>query len=265
MMPTPIPVLLYHGVDHDPPAGLARYTMHPDRFAHHMEALAHRGAITMTVSQLVDLVAAGHPVPERTVLVTFDDGMADFGRHAWPVLRDLGMAATLYVVTGAIGGRADWLAPLGGRPPMLDADQLRALDEEGCEIGAHSATHPQLDTIPVARFADEVRGARTQLSMLLGHPVRSFAYPHGYHDRRVKEAVRAAGFDSACAVRNMLSSTADDRFAIARVTVDADWSVDRLLRAVDGHGLAVAPRPEQLRTAGWRAYRRARTLVGAKR
>jgi hypothetical protein len=101
------------------------------------------------------------------------------------------------------------------------------------------------------------------LSLALERPVRSFAYPHGYHDRRVREAVRLAGFDSACAVRNLLSSTADDPFALARVTITADQTVDDLRRVLDGNGLKVAPRPAQVRTLGWRVYRRTRRRLSS--
>jgi peptidoglycan/xylan/chitin deacetylase (PgdA/CDA1 family) len=263
-MSAPIPVLLYHGVDHDAPEALAPFVMAPDRFTAHMAALAERGGPALTVSGLVDLLASGAEPEPGTVLVTFDDGLADFDAHAWPVLRDLGLPATLYVVSGCVGGDATWLAPFGPPPPMLTWDQVRRLDAEGCEIGAHSASHPELDTLTRLELGDEVHESHTKISVELGHPVRSFAYPHGYHDRRVQDAVRAAGFDSAAAVRNMLSSATDDRFAIARVTIDADVDVDGLHRILDGDGLDVAPRRQKARTHGWRAYRRAAHLVGAR-
>ncbi|MCU1497036.1 MAG: hypothetical protein JWM47_989 [Acidimicrobiales bacterium] len=260
--PTPIPILLYHGVDHGGPPGLAPFVMAPERFAEHMDVLVERGCTALSVSGLCDLLSRGEePVP-GTVLVTFDDGLADFGLHAWPVLRDRGLPATLYVVSGCVGGVASWLAPFGPPPAMLDWDQVVRLDEEGCEIGAHSRTHPELDVLDAATLTAEIRESRTELSVKLGHPVRSFAYPHGYHGAQVKEAVRRAGYDSACAVRNMTSSTADDRFALARVTIDAACDADGLVRILEGTDLRMAPRREQLRTRGWRAYRRARSVAG---
>jgi peptidoglycan/xylan/chitin deacetylase (PgdA/CDA1 family) len=260
----PIPVLLYHGVDDDAPEALAPFVMRPQRFREHMELIARRGCTTLTVSALNDLLAGGGAVPADAVLVTFDDGLADFGRHAWPVLHDLGIAATLYVVSGCVDGQATWLARFGTPPPMLTWDELRRLDAEGCEIGAHSATHPELDTLPRPALAEEVRGSRTELALGLGHPVRSFAYPHGYHDRAVRDVAIEAGYDSACAVRNMLSSAADDRFARARVTIDASCGTDELGRILDGAGMPVAPHRQQLRTAGWRTYRRTRRRLASR-
>ncbi len=264
-MTRPIPILLYHGVDDHVPAGLAPYVMAPERFDEHMRYLADRGCQALTVSELTDRIDRGDPLPENTVVVTFDDGLADFGRHAWPILRTYGLPATLYVVSDRIGGEAQWLSAFGPPSSMLTWDEVRELDAQGCEIGAHSATHPELDAMPRARLVEEIRGSRTTLAMGLGHPVRSFAYPHGYHDRKVKDAVRLAGFDSACAVRNMLSSAGDDRFAIARVTIEATYDVPTLARVLDGVGLPVAPRRQQLRTVGWRAVRRTKRRVASLR
>lgn len=258
-----IPILLYHGVDDHAPGGLAPYVMDPRLFAEHMQLLADLERPTATVSDHADRLRRGEAIPEGTVLVTFDDGLADFGRHAWPVLRDLGIACTLYVVSEHVGGEAAWLEPLGATPPMLSWDDLAALDEEGCEIGAHSATHPQLDTLRWRDLGPEIRGSRTQLSARLGHPVRSFAYPHGYHDRRVVEEVRRVGYSSACAVKDMCSSSDDDLFALARITIDGACGTDELRRILDGEGLRVAPQRERLRTAGWRKYRRTRRRLVA--
>jgi peptidoglycan/xylan/chitin deacetylase (PgdA/CDA1 family) len=266
MSAAPIPVLLYHGVAPTAPPGLQPWVMHPDRFAAHLDLLVERGLAPLTVSQLVDAYRGEREMPERPVAITFDDGLADFAEHAWPALRQRDLTATHYVVVGAIGGTADWLHDIGGAPPpMLTWDQVRALDAEGCEIGAHSLTHPELDTLRRRAIDDEVALSRRELSSRLGRPVRSFAYPHGYHDRRVRAAVVRAGYDSAAAVREALSSHDDDTLALARVTLLHDVDVDGLAAVLDGQDLPVAPFPEPARTKAWRVARRvgARDVVAA--
>ena len=259
-----IPILLYHGVDPaEQPPDLAPYVVTPGRFAEHMDLLVARGHRTVTVSDLVDELADGRRPDPGTVLVTFDDGLAGFGSHAWPILTARDIAATLYVACGYVGARAEWLSPLGPPPAMLSWDEICELDLDGCEIGAHSWSHPELDTLTSTELPHEIRDSRVELCMKLGHPVRSFAYPHGYHSRRVKQAVMQAGYDSACAVRNLLSSPDDDLFALARVTIDASCGVDELARILDGDAVGSAPRRQQARTLGWRAYRRTRRRLGA--
>lgn len=264
---TPIPALLYHGVSPTAPAALQPWVMHPDRFAAHLDLIVERGFTAVTVSDLVDAFRGARPLPEKPIAITFDDGMADFAEHAWPALRERGLTATHYVVTGSIGGWVDWLddVPLDDAPRMLTWDQVRALDADGCEIGAHSVTHPELDTLRRREIADEVDLCRRELSTQLHKPVRSFAYPHGYHDRRVREAVIRAGYDSAAAVREAFTSPGDDVLALARITVLHDVDVDGLAPILDGEGHPVAPFPEPVRTKAWRVARRvgARDVVAA--
>jgi peptidoglycan/xylan/chitin deacetylase (PgdA/CDA1 family) len=266
MSPTPIPVLLYHGVAPTAPPGLQPWVMHPDRFAAHLDLILERGLTPLTGSELVDAYRGERDLPERPVAITFDDGLADFAEHAWPALRQRDLTATLYVVAGAVGGRAEWLTDIGGAPPpMLTWDEVRALDADGCEIGAHSLTHPELDTLRRRDIADEGDLSRRELSTQLRHPVRSFAYPHCYHDRRVRAAVVRAGYDSAAAVREAFSSRGDDTLALARITLLHDVTVDRLAAVLDGRGHPVAPFPEPVRTRAWRVARRvgARDVVSA--
>ena len=85
---------------------------------------------------------------------------------------------------------------------MLDWSQLPELAAQDVEIGAHSHSHPQLDTLRSAALRDEMVRPKELLENVLGHQVRSVAYPHGYNGPRVQRAARKAGYDSAAAVRN---------------------------------------------------------------
>jgi peptidoglycan/xylan/chitin deacetylase (PgdA/CDA1 family) len=256
---TPIPILLYHSVSDRPTGQFGPYTVSRQQFASHLDLLQDQGFSTLTVGQLVQLRDEQLAALGRVALVTVDDGFADFHRNAWPELAARGMAATLYVVSGALDGRSAWLDPLdAGDLPMLSRAQLRELAAEGCEIGAHSRTHPQLDCIPLPRAQQEVRDSKTALEDVLEREVTTFAYPHGYHDRRVRQLVVEAGYSSATAVRNALSHEQDDRFALARLTVLSHFGPGDLTHALHGRSVKVARNREQWRTRGWRQVRRHR-------
>lgn len=147
---------------------------------------------------------------------------------------------------------------------MLDWAQARELADQGHEIGAHTVSHPQLDTLSRARAGEEIRVCRDHLEERLGIRVRSFAYPHGYSSPSVRRQVLEAGYESACSVKNVLSGPADTPFSISRLTMTSRVTDDTLRRWVDGSeppGRA----DERLVTRGWRAYRRLRhtvTLLG---
>jgi peptidoglycan/xylan/chitin deacetylase (PgdA/CDA1 family) len=144
----PIPILLYHAVGRHASPEFAPFTIERSALAAHLDLIAERGYRTMTVAELVHRLVRDGSVPERTVVLTFDDGFVDFATDAWPEIVTRDMTATLYMTAGEIGGRATWLDSIGaGDLRLLDETQLRALHRDGCEIGAHSVGHPSLDCL----------------------------------------------------------------------------------------------------------------------
>ncbi|MGV9715884.1 MULTISPECIES: polysaccharide deacetylase family protein [Rhodococcus] len=253
---TAIPILLYHSVSAEPASWIAPYSVPPSAFARHVDAMIQSGRTPMTVSDFTSAVRGQSVLPERPLIVTFDDGFADF-TYAAEALNAQGICSTLYVTTGALqGSRSVGL----NIPPaaMLSWSQLRDLDDFPVEIGAHTHTHPQLDIIPISAVDDEIRRSKDLLEDFLDRSVPSFAYPHGFHSARVRAAVVHAGYDSACAVGNSLSSSNDHPFSIARLTVRADTTPEQLTQWLAGCGAPIAPRRERWRTAAWRTYRRFR-------
>jgi peptidoglycan/xylan/chitin deacetylase (PgdA/CDA1 family) len=242
---TIVPVLLYHAVTQQPPAGLERYTVHPARFAEHLSCLRDSGHAGLTVPEFAASLKGQARLPARPVLVTFDDGYADF-LDAAERLAAAGFPSTLYVTTGQLGAAG-----------MLTRGQLRSLGGT-VEVGAHSRSHPRLDELPADRLRDEVHGSKADLEEVLQRPARSFAYPHGDHDRRVRQAVVEAGFGSAAAVKNAFSHNRDDPFAIARITVTAGTTAERIGELLQGRGAPAAWARERRRTRAYRSYRRMR-------
>jgi hypothetical protein len=90
----------------------------------------------------------------------------------------------------------------------------------------------------------------------LGRQVATFAYPHGYYSAAVRRLVQEAGYSSACAVKQAMSATTDDRFALARIIVTDTDDMDRFGRLLAGRGLPVAPVRERVQARGWRFVRR---------
>ena len=259
MMNTSVPILLYHSVACASAPRFKKWTMHPEAFAAHMQYLYDQHFIPLTVTHWTRLLEQRSRLPERPIVISFDDGYADFLVNAVPVLQRYGFEATLYVVTKYVGQSSAWLQGQGaGDRSMLTWAQVAEVNAAGIECGAHSHTHVQLDTVPLSEAREEIARSKRELEQHLNQPVETFAYPYGYHTARVRELVQEAGFISACAVKHAVSTVDDDRFALSRIIIAADTDVDHFADLVAGRNLRVAPTEEQVWTKGWRVIRRLR-------
>jgi len=267
MADQPIPILLYHSLTVDASEPYRRFAMDPGQFAEQMEHIAAGGYQTLTVSQLVAATTSPDArLPERPLLITFDDGFEEIHSVALPVLSRLGLRSTTYVVTGQIGGRSTWLADVGEDDrPILSSGQIRELDVAGVEIGPHGHRHVPLDQIPFAKAASDIDRSRQALEEVLGHSVATFAYPYSYFSEVLKRHLRESGFSSACGVKQAFSYVGDDPFGLARVIVGSDVSMRCFDEWLRGEGLPVAWPGERSRTRMWRALRRARVAIAAGR
>jgi peptidoglycan/xylan/chitin deacetylase (PgdA/CDA1 family) len=192
-------------------------------FREHLAYLADHDYTPITVSELVRIRQRGgqSELPRKPIVLTFDDGYADFHTHAFPALQQYGFTGTVYVPTAFVGKTSKWLAfeRETGRK-MLTWSQLDELAQAQIECGSHSRTHAQLDTLPQSVARDEIVQSKVELEDRLGRPVESFCYPFGYYDRAVRQLVQEAGYSSACACKFVMSSTDDDPFALARLAMD---------------------------------------------
>ena len=257
---TLVPILLYHSISERPSAAMRPFTVPPATFREHLEAVAGSGATMLEVSEFVERREARR-LPARPAVITFDDGFADFAEHALPALVHQRLPATLYVTTGFLAGCPAGSARARPDDRALDWSQLKEIDAQGIEIGAHTHGHPHLDTLAPDAARQEIAGCKTILEGELGHEVASFAYPNGYSSPTVRRLVREAGYRSACAVRNTLSSSSDDRFALARLTVRDTTTVEQVAGWLSGTGARAPYRRERVATKAWRAYRRTRAAA----
>ncbi|MBP0457778.1 polysaccharide deacetylase family protein [Streptomyces montanisoli] len=265
----PVPILMYHAVARTPSPAARALSVTPEAFAAQMALLRERGRTPLTTAALGEAWRRGGALPPRPVLITFDDGYEGVHRHALPVLAGHGFTATVFVSTGWLrGGHGAG----GGAPDtMLDWDQVRELASAGLEIGGHSHTHPQLDQLGEGRLRTEIERCRTITAEETGTAPVSFAYPFGYSDRRVRRAVREAGFAQSLAVRNARAVRGQGPYALARLTVRRRTGIEEFGRLIDGVGVARAFAVDHALTKGYAAVRRARaatrtlTTAGAAR
>ncbi|GGK76358.1 polysaccharide deacetylase [Sphaerisporangium melleum] len=254
-----VPILMYHSVTDRPNSATRPLAVRPSVFESQMTYLKDRGFTALTLGDLVATLygTGGAPVPDRPVVITFDDGYADFHGEALPVLERLDFPATVFLTSG-------WVSDAGrdaaGRPldKMLSWSQAREAVSCGVEIAGHSHSHPQLDQLPDAALRQELRRNKALLEDKVGRPVATMAYPYGYSSARVRKEVRKAGYWAACAVANALAGDDDDVMALPRLTVSRSTTMNRFRRAVEGRGVPIIYLKEHALTKGYAMVRRTR-------
>lgn len=177
-------ILTYHSID---PSGSV-ISLDAEAFRRHVEWLA---AAPLRVTTLEDLLAL--PPDASAVALTFDDGFENFGTVAWPLLRNHGLPATVFVVTGRVGGENDWDG--GGfqvpRLPLLDWEAIGRLSEEGVVLGSHGVTHERLDRLGRGALEQEIEGSIEQIEEATGVRPGFFCYPYGRSTATARDVVRA--------------------------------------------------------------------------
>jgi peptidoglycan/xylan/chitin deacetylase (PgdA/CDA1 family) len=189
-------VLMYHRVNRrriDP------YTISPHRLQRHLALLVARYEV-VSPGVVLRSIEGRSPLPDRAVLLTFDDAYLDHYENAYPMLRDMGLQAVLFVPTDHIGDRRS-----DGGHGRIDASvQSRTLDwthlremTDVFTIGSHGMSHQMLTRLPRATAALEITQSKRLLEERLGETVSFFSYPYGKpsaFDEELEALVRAAGY-----------------------------------------------------------------------
>ena len=186
---TNVPVLMYHYIRVNPDprdrTGFA-LSVTPAEFHAQMDYLARNHFNVIPLSQAVAAIRRHLALPPRPVVLTFDDGYADFYTTAVPEMRRYGFTATDYVVPNLIG-----------RGSFMTWSQVIAADRLGFTIGAHTMNHVSLTAVPTWRALAEMSQSKQALQQMVGHPVIEFAYPYGSFSPYLADRARAMGFESA--------------------------------------------------------------------
>ena len=202
-------VLMYHAIGSTAPGDAqGRYSIAPVQFAAQMEHLA-------ASRRRVGVLGGALGQTEADVVITFDDGYRDNLTQAYPVLKRLGLAFTIFAATGLVRS---------GAPLYLNSTDLRTLAADPLvTIGAHGDSHTRLTTLAGNALHEELSSSKKWLEDATGQAVTAMSYPHGAVDARVREAVRAAGYSVACCSEFGLNNAGRDRLVLARTDI---WNTD---------------------------------------
>jgi len=231
--PTRLPILAYHRVM----PGLDNHmNVSPTLFRQHMQYLHTNHYKAITLDEWHTAVCCGTPLPEKIVVITFDDAWRDQYEHAAPILEEFGMRATFFAYTSVIG-----------TPDYMTWAQLRDLAQRGHAIGSHSATHSDLarpfgheDAAAYERrLTREINDAQRLTADCAAAPVHHFCYPYGYYNTNVIAQVRATPYATAVTVNPMINTRTTPLHQLGRFII-APWTkVDDLAALLTMQALPV--------------------------
>ena len=255
--PLQVPVLMYHEIA-DASLTPSRLAVSPDAFADQLAYLSDAGFNTITAGELSAILAGGGgDLPERPIVLTFDDGYGDFYTQGLPLLKQYGFTATIFMTTG-------WIGKEGEAKLMLNWRQIAEVEQAGIEIGAHTCKHPQLDQLPEKVLHEELYVSKSLLEDNLGLAVPGLAYPFGYSNAKVRQVARELGYVYAYAVDNALTTDAASTFAIPRLTIKRTTTMPDFRKMVNGQDTVTLKR-DRFFSSGFSVVRRAKSSLVAMR
>jgi len=211
--PEPVVILTYHKVQNRPELGGTWLTV--GAFRRQMEVV--RGLPVLHLTDYLDALGRGCDAG-RGVVLTFDDGYESVYTGAWPVLRELKLPATVFLVTGYMGRANDWDQPLArGAFRHLSWSQAREMAADGLvRFASHGVTHRDLTALDDAELERELCESRAAITEGLGRAPEAFSYPFGRFDARVVAALREAGYTYGVAVTSRPGWSRRNPLAVAR-------------------------------------------------
>lgn len=187
----------------------------PQAFEQQMAWLALSGYTTMTMHEFDEVRAGKIGLPEKPIILTFDDGYRDFYTSVFPVLKKYHLKATSFVITGFVG-----------EPAYMTWDMIKEIDRSGLvEVGAHTVTHLDLSALSDAEATSQIVNCKAALEQHLGHPVDDFAYPSGKYTSATLEILQKAGFQTAVTTQNRWTRASDPLLELPRVRVHGQVTI----------------------------------------
>ncbi|WP_315116782.1 polysaccharide deacetylase family protein [uncultured Clostridium sp.] len=212
-----IPVLMYHSINYEKGNGLM---VPKEQFREHMSYLQKNGYTTLTLDQLYDFFINNKPIPEKSVVITLDDGYKDNYTNAFPILKEFNFNAVVFVITNNIDNHKNFLT----------SEQIIEMDKNGIQIQSHTANHERLPTLNYEDQVKTLKSSKEFLEKLLNKEIPYIAYPYGdWNDDTIK-AAEDVGYKMAFTTSGTWSDKTDGILTLDRVYISSNFAMDEFHR-----------------------------------
>lgn len=200
-----IPVLNYHKIDNYHHA----LSISPSEFEEQIKYLYDNGYQSISPDELILNLKYGKALPEKPILITFDDGYADNYYNAYPILKKYNFTATIFIVTNLVGHDSRFVT----------WDQVREMYKNGINFGSHTANHVPLTSLSPDKIESELVNSCGEIKRQLGVAPKYFAYPTGAYNLQVEDIVQKTGYEAAFTIRYGQVSAKSDIYALERIPI----------------------------------------------
>ena len=214
-----VPVLYYHSVN---PTEANEVIISPTKLKEQLQFVKDSGYTTLTMTQLNDYLINNKSIPEKSILITFDDGYTDNYTNAFPILKELNMNATVFIITSGIDSGY-----------YMSSSQLKEMSDYGIDIESHTVNHLHLNQLSYEKQLEELKNSRDKLKSIINKEVTTVAYPFGDFNDDTKRAVKDAGYTFAFTTNRGYADRDDSPILLDRIYVSSKYTMenfkDRLL------------------------------------
>ena len=211
-----VPVLMYHSIIYEKnnSARVAKET-----FEQQMKWLYDNGYKTITLEELYEHLQAKTDFPDKCVVITFDDGYVDNYTNAFPILKQYGFKATIFMIAENVN--------TGG---YLTEQQLKEMSDNGISIQGHTATHPYMDKLTYEKQYEELANSKATLEAITNKKVEFLAYPYGKYNNNTIKALKAIGYKMAFKMSGGFTKLSFPQYELPRV-YEGD-NLDKFIKSI---------------------------------
>ena len=209
-----VPVLYYHSVD---PSEANEVIISPEKLKEQLTFIKDSGYTTLTMSELNDYILNNAPIPEKSIVITFDDGYADNYANAFPILKELDMKATIFVISNFTDNDGYYMT----------SQQIKEMSDYGIDIQSHTASHAHLNQLTYEEQLSELKTSKEKLESITEKPVISIAYPFGDYDDNTILASKEAGYSLSFNTNRGLSDREDNPLSLNRIYISSLYSIEQ--------------------------------------
>jgi len=169
-------------------------------------------------------------IPEKSLVITFDDGWADNYTNVFPILKEYKLTATVFVITGSVGQKN-----------YMDWNQLREMSGAGISIHSHTVSHKPLAQLSKAEIEYELKTSKKTIEDALGTQVNFLSLPHGVYNKQVFESAQKAGYIAVCISEPGYSHEYKNLPVMKRINISDQFQIDTFERILEKNEAVILP------------------------